>query len=100
MEVFTNKDTIMQMASSSNNVHIQETIGALIVGSSVIILHPQRNMDIKYVSKMLQEKQVSYMQNVPVYLSYMLESLSKYDHPKFTTFRSLNIRGMLISRID
>jgi acyl-coenzyme A synthetase/AMP-(fatty) acid ligase len=81
-------------------VHIQEIIGALIVGSSVVMLHPQGNMDIKYVSKVLQEKQVSYMQSAPAYVSSMLEFLPKYNHPKFSTFRTLNIRSTMMFITD
>jgi acyl-CoA synthetase (AMP-forming)/AMP-acid ligase II/acyl carrier protein len=100
MDILTNKDIIIQMASGSSNVHIQEIIGALIVGSSVVMLHPQGNMDIKYVSKVLQEKQVSYMQSAPAYVSSMLEFLSKYNHPKFSTFRTLNIRSTMMFITD
>ena len=99
MDIFTNKDTIIQMASSSNNAHVQEIIGALIIGSSVIMLHSQGNMNINYVSKVLQEKQVSFMQSGPAYLSYMLEFLLKENYSKFTTLRTLNIRSMMISLI-
>jgi hypothetical protein len=97
MDLFTNKDIIAQIASSSNNTHMQEIIGALITGSSVVMLHPEGNLDIKYVSTVVQEKQVSFMQSAPTYMSYVLQYLLKSNHSELSTFRSLHIRGMIFN---
>ncbi|CAF1615309.1 unnamed protein product [Adineta ricciae] len=81
------------MSCTSNNAHIPEILGALLVGSAVIMLHPQGNKDIIYISNVLQQKQVSYMQTVPEYLKYILEFVLKYDCLKFNTLRKINIRN-------
>ncbi|CAF1537200.1 unnamed protein product [Adineta ricciae] len=81
------------MSCTSNNTHIPEILGALLVGSAVIMLHPQGDKDIIYISTVLQQKQVSYMQTAPEYLNYMLEFLLKYDCLKFNTLRKINIRN-------
>ena len=63
LDLFTNKDIIVQMASCSFDVHVQEIIGTLMVGSSIVMLRPQGNMDLDYLLTVLREKQVSYMQS-------------------------------------
>ena len=93
MDLFTYKDTMMQMASCSYDVHVQEIVGALIVGSSIAMLRSQGNMNIEYVVSVLDEKQVSYMQTVPSYLNNMLNISSKPDISQFKTLRTLDIGG-------
>ncbi|UJR29564.1 hypothetical protein I4U23_010781 [Adineta vaga] len=83
----------MQMASCSYDVHVQEILGTLIIGSNLVFLHPEGNMDVEYVVTVLKEKQITYMQSVPAYLSYMCDFLVKNDHPKLETLRTLDIGG-------
>ena len=93
IDLFTFKDTMVQMASCSYDVHVQEVIGALIVGSSIVMLRSQANIDLEYVLSVLNEKQVSYMQSVPTYLSHMINILPKYDYSQIRTLRTLDIGG-------
>ncbi|CAF1563671.1 unnamed protein product, partial [Adineta steineri] len=55
INLFSNNDTMIQMASCSYDVHVQEIIGALTVGASIIMLHPEGNMDIEYFVAIDQE---------------------------------------------
>ena len=93
INLFTNKDIIVQMASCSYDVHVQEIIGTLIVGSSIVMLRPQGNMNVEYVLMILHEKQVSYMQTVPAYLDNMLNVLLQHDCSKFKLLRTIDIGG-------
>ena len=93
VNLFTNKDTMLQMASCSYDVHVQEIIGAMIVGGSSVMLRPLGNMDLQYVMKVLHGKQISYMQNVPAYLSNMLEYLQKHNQTSSNTLRTLDVGG-------
>ena len=88
---------MLQMATCSFDVHIQEIIGALIVGATTIMLRPQGNMDFEYVINMLKEKQISYLQSVPAYVNNMLDYLSKYNGSNLSTLRTLDIGGKLIN---
>jgi hypothetical protein len=81
------------MASCSYDVHVQEIIGTLIVGSSIVMLRPQGNMNLEYVLMILHEKQVSYMQAVPAYLNNMLIVLRQYDCSKLKLLRTIDIGG-------
>ncbi|CAF1464388.1 unnamed protein product, partial [Adineta steineri] len=93
LNLFTNKDTMIQMASCSYDVHVQEIIGTLIAGSTIIMLHPQGNMDLDYITKMLNEKQVSYLQCVPAYVNILLEFLQSHSIPSFGNLRNVDIGG-------
>jgi hypothetical protein len=84
---------MLQMATCAFDVHVQEILGALLVGSSIAMLHPQGNMDFDYVLSVVRDKQVSHMQSVPAYLNNMLDILTKQDSSKFHTLRTIDIGG-------
>jgi hypothetical protein len=81
------------MASCSYDVHVEEIIGTLIIGSSIVMLSPEGNMTLDYLLMVLYEKQVSYMQTVPAYLNNMLDVLPKHDRSKFKTLRTIDLGG-------
>ncbi|CAF1125206.1 unnamed protein product [Adineta steineri] len=93
LHLFTNKDTMIQMASCSYDVHVQEIIGALILGSTIIMLRPQGNMDLDYMTKMLNGKQISYLQCVPTYANILLEFLQSHSIPNLNSLRTIDIGG-------
>ncbi|CAF4150612.1 unnamed protein product, partial [Adineta steineri] len=93
LNLFTNKDTMIQMASCSYDVHAQEIIGALITGSTTIMLRPQGNMDLEYTTKVLNEKQVSYLQCVPAYVNTLLQFLQSHSISNLSSLRNIDIGG-------
>ncbi|CAF4277757.1 unnamed protein product, partial [Adineta steineri] len=93
LKLFTNKDTMIQMASCSYDVHAQEIIGALITGPTIIMLHPEGNMDLDYMVKTLNEKQISYLQCVPAYVNILLEFLRSHSIPNLSSLRNVDIGG-------
>ncbi|CAF1581586.1 unnamed protein product, partial [Adineta steineri] len=93
LNLFTNKDTMIQMATCSYDVHAREIIGALNTGSTIVMLRPQGNMDLGYVTKTLNGKQVSYMQCVPTYMNIFLKFLQNHSAEKLSTLRTFDIGG-------
>jgi arthrofactin-type cyclic lipopeptide synthetase C len=93
IDLLNHKDTIIQMAQCSYDVHIQEILGTLMIGASLTMLHPQGNLDIDYILRILHEKQISYLQSVPAYLNNIDEFLLKYNKSKIFTLRNLDIGG-------
>ncbi|CAF3978115.1 unnamed protein product, partial [Adineta steineri] len=93
INLFAKKDTMIQMANCSYDAHVQEIIGALTVGASIIMLHPEGNMDIEYVIKLLNGKGVSYLQSVPAYVNNMLEYVEMNNASVLSTLRTLDIGG-------
>jgi non-ribosomal peptide synthetase component F len=64
-DTFNEKDTIVQMARCSFDIHVEDIIGTLMAGATLIMLHPRGNIDFDYLSQVLKQKQISYMHTVP-----------------------------------
>jgi hypothetical protein len=96
LNLLRNIDKILQMANSWDKIHLEEMIGGLIIGSSVVMVHPEGTLDVKYVLKVVEEKEVSLMQIVPLYLNNMLDYLLKLKNSNLKTLRNLNIRGLIL----
>ncbi|CAF1593471.1 unnamed protein product, partial [Adineta steineri] len=65
---FNKDDTVVQMTRCSFDIHVQEILGTLLVGGTLIILHPGGTIDFDYLSKVLQNKQITYLHTVPNFL--------------------------------
>jgi non-ribosomal peptide synthetase component F len=76
---FTKRDTVLQMARCSFDIHVQDIIGSLIIGATLIMLRPRGNIDFDYLKEVLIEKQTSYVHTVPSLL-----------HSFFTFLKSTN----------
>jgi non-ribosomal peptide synthetase component F len=58
-------DTIIQMSRCSFDIHVQEILGTLISGATLIMLHPEGTIDFQYLLRIIKQKQISYMHTVP-----------------------------------
>ncbi|CAF4244117.1 unnamed protein product, partial [Adineta steineri] len=65
---FNKDDTVVQMARCSFDIHVQEILGTLLVGGTLIMLHPGGTIDFDYLSEVLQNKQITYLHTVPSFL--------------------------------
>lgn len=65
MNRFNKNDTTVQMASCSFDVHLEDIFGTLMAGGTLVMLHPSGNMDFHYLSRILQQKQITYIHTVP-----------------------------------
>ena len=65
IDTFNEKDTVVQMARSSFDIHVQEILGTLMVGATIIMLRPRGTIDFGYLSTVLEKKQITYMHTVP-----------------------------------
>ncbi|CAF3976110.1 unnamed protein product, partial [Adineta steineri] len=62
---FNKGDTVVQMTRCSFDIHVQEILGTLLFGCTVIMLHPGGMTDFDYLSNVLQKKQITYLSTVP-----------------------------------
>jgi hypothetical protein len=69
--ILNKTDIVVQITACTFDAHIQEILGSLIFSATVVMLHPQGNMDFLYVIDTLQDKQVTYMLSVPNYLDHL-----------------------------
>ena len=70
-------DIVLQLATSTFDVHVQEILASLIFGTTVIMLHPHGNMDFAYFNHVLHDKQVTYLLAVPTFLSHLCNFIQK-----------------------
>ncbi|CAF3965720.1 unnamed protein product, partial [Adineta steineri] len=68
-------DNVIQMASCSFDNHFQETLGALMIGAGLIMLHPHGNKDLTYLIRELMDKDVTFLDAVPSYLDTLCQHL-------------------------
>ena len=94
VDILNKTDIVVQLVASTFDAHIQEILGSLICGTTVIMLHPQGNMDLLYVTQTLQNKQVTHMLSVPTYLSHLINILQNYDISRCHTIRTVCCVGM------
>ena len=69
MNILSKKDTLLQMARCSFDVHVGDIIGTLIVGATLVMLHPNGHIDFEYLSQVLIDHQITYMEAVPTLLT-------------------------------
>ena len=65
IDTFNENDTVVQMARCSFDIHVQEILGTLMIGATLIMLHPKGTIDFDYLSEVLHKKQITYMHTVP-----------------------------------
>ena len=91
-------DTVVQMARCSFDMHMQDIVGTLIAGASLIMLRPHGPLDLPYFISVLLQKHVTYMQSVPTYLAALCGYLTTdYDGGFSSNLRSLCCGGECLS---
>ena len=79
VNAFNKNDTIVQMARCSFDAHVEEIIGALIIGATVIMLRPRGNLDFAYLTRVLGIKQITCMDSVPSVLQRFLTFVEEHN---------------------
>ncbi len=64
-DTFNQNDTVVQMARCSFDIHVQEILGTLINGATIVMLRPRGTLDFEYLSTILHGKQITYINSVP-----------------------------------
>ncbi len=67
----------MQISRCSFDIHVQEILGTLIVGASLIMLHPEGMLDFDYLAELIARKSISNMLIVPSLLNSFFEYIIK-----------------------
>ena len=65
IDVVNKNDTVVQIARCSFDIHVLDIIGTWIIGAALIMLHPGGILDSHYLSTVLKQKQITYIQAVP-----------------------------------
>ncbi|CAF4133752.1 unnamed protein product, partial [Adineta steineri] len=75
MTTLKKSDNVIQIASCSFDNHFQETLGTLMIGAGLVMLHPHGNKDLIYLIEQLREKDVTFLDAVPSYLDTLCHHL-------------------------
>ena len=78
-DAFNQRDTIVQMARCTFDIHVEDIMGTLMFGATLIMLRPGGNIDLEYLSTVLQEKQVTYINSVPSLFHTFFTFVQQYD---------------------
>ncbi len=74
---FSVEDTVVQISRCSFDIHVQDIVGTLIVGASLIMLHPEGILDFDYLAGVMASKSISYMHIVPSLVNSFFEFIIK-----------------------
>ncbi|CAF1688178.1 unnamed protein product, partial [Adineta ricciae] len=69
MGIFNENDIVVQLARCSFDIHLEEILGPLIVGGTVVLLNPKGVMDLVYFIDVIVRKQITYFICVPSFLT-------------------------------
>ncbi len=84
IDTVNKNDIVIQMARCSFDIHVQEILGTLMIGATLVMLRPKGTIDLDYLSNVLEKKQISYMHTVPSLI-----------HSFFTFIKECNNRDAL-----
>ena len=90
-----NHDTVLQRARCSFDAHIQEIFGSLIIGASIVIVHPAGILDFQYLTEILERKQITLIDAVPSFLHTLFMFVKEHKAKATLRYiRSVIIGGM------
>ncbi|CAF1264219.1 unnamed protein product [Adineta steineri] len=76
-DVLNEKDTIIQIARCSFDVHVQEILGTLTAGATLVMLHPRGITDPKYLADVIKKKNITCITAVPTILQLLFSLLQQ-----------------------
>ncbi|CAF4288730.1 unnamed protein product, partial [Adineta steineri] len=69
--ILNQNDIIMQIARCSFDLHIQDVVGTLTTGATLVMLHPQGISDLTYLTDIIKKKSVTCFTCVPTILLHL-----------------------------
>jgi non-ribosomal peptide synthetase component F len=88
-------ETIVQMAECSFDDHLGDILGTVMIGATLIMLHPRGLLDLEYLTQVLEKKQITCMTSVPSLfdsLFHFMEDCNKQKALKY--MKSISSGGM------
>ena len=65
VDSFGTNDIMIQMSRCSFDIHLQEIMGPMIIGATLVMLHPGGTIDFEYLSAILQKTHITCLPGVP-----------------------------------
>ena len=85
-DAINRNDTVAQIARCSFDVHVLEIIGTIIIGGTLIMLHPGGIIDFDYfISMYYRKNKITYIQAVPsllrAFFNFFVKTMPVYLIP-------------------
>ena len=94
IDTFKETDLIGQMSRCSFDVHVQDIMGTLMVGATLIMFRPRGNIDFDYLFKTIKDKQITFMHTTPSLLYSFFTFLQQTDYLEaLKCFRTVSSGG-------
>jgi non-ribosomal peptide synthetase component F len=77
VDILNKSDIIVQIARCSFDIHVQEIIGTIMIGATLVMLHPRGNIDLEYLSTIMHTKQITFFYTVPTLLQIFFNFISE-----------------------
>ncbi|CAF1362467.1 unnamed protein product [Adineta steineri] len=76
-DVLTEKDTILQISRCSFDTHVQDIMGTLSTGATLVMLHPGGIIDLEYLTNVIRKKNVTCFTSVPTILQHLFDFVKR-----------------------
>ena len=94
INVLNFKDIVAQTSRCSYDVHILDIVGSLMVGATIVIVHPSGTLDFHYLSVLLEQKKVTSLDAVPSWYRRFIDFVQEYrDSKTMLTMRTVITGG-------
>ncbi|CAF2844656.1 unnamed protein product, partial [Rotaria sp. Silwood2] len=70
------RSIVLQMAPCSFDIHIQEIIGTMYFGGTIIMLVPNGNLDLNYICYLIENQQITIAMFVPSSIDFLIDYLN------------------------
>ncbi|CAF3708674.1 unnamed protein product [Rotaria sp. Silwood1] len=86
--IMMQNETVLQITPTTFDIHIQEILGTLWLGGCICLLRPNGNLDMNYLTSVVQRNQITFAITVPTLLATIAQHVHNY-HDKHHTLISL-----------
>ncbi len=94
-DVVNEKDTVVQIARCSFDVHVQDIVGTLMIGATLVMLHPGGIIDFDYLADIMKQKNITWITTVPTILYNYFTFIQHIKHVDAVKYlRSVCSAGM------
>ncbi|CAF1649578.1 unnamed protein product [Adineta ricciae] len=93
IDALNKNDIVLQLAASTFDIHILEILASLFSGATVIMLHPDGNMDFAYLDYVLRSKEVTHLMAVPTFLKYLCDFILEKNLSPLKSIRNVSYGG-------
>ena len=86
-EIMERNETVVQITPVTSDIHIHETLRTLCLGGSISLLRPLGNVDMAYLSSLIDRDEITCLITVPTLLISLVQYLQSSSSHRFNRLR-------------